>query len=400
MKNSESKNVIRNNQILLSAVVALFWFAQYVYVPYQTPYLLGQHVTSSFVGMVVGAYGISQMLARLPVGVIADIADKHKVFIILGAFSSGFASFVRIIWPSGAGFLVANLLSGLASAMWLSFILLYCSYYDKLHQQIATSRVVLYNNVGVMAAFAVATVSYDSWGMPFLCVTSMVAGIAAVFIAIKIRPVESDGLNYSVSVHNIKRTELIGHLLTVCKRKRLIAFACLMLIQQGIQMATVMSFSTQIMKDAGASPYFIGVASIVYMFSSVVMSIIASTKICTYPGGRFWIPVVFVLVAAYCILMPQIRIIPTFLLLQIIPGISSGILVSFLISESMVGIPKSKNSTAMGFFQAVYAVGMTIIPVIVGRITDIFSIAIGYGAMAIVAVLAAIAGVVIYRTSI
>ena len=39
-------------------------------------------------------------------------------------------------------------------------------------------------------------------------------------------------------------------------------------------------------------------------------------------------------------------------------------------SGSMLGIPKEKRSTAMGFFQAVYGVGMTIGPMIAGAVRD------------------------------
>ena len=36
-------------------IIILFWFAQYVYVPYQTPFLAAINVASSFIGIVVGA---------------------------------------------------------------------------------------------------------------------------------------------------------------------------------------------------------------------------------------------------------------------------------------------------------------------------------------------------------
>ncbi len=60
----------------LLAVVVLFWFAQYVYIPYQTPFLVEQGVASGVIGTVVGAYGVTQMLFRLPVGVMADCAGR------------------------------------------------------------------------------------------------------------------------------------------------------------------------------------------------------------------------------------------------------------------------------------------------------------------------------------
>lgn len=69
-------------------------FAQYVYIPYQTTYLTGIGVSGNVVGTIVGAYGISQLLLRLPVGICADRIGRHKAFIMLGALASGSASFI------------------------------------------------------------------------------------------------------------------------------------------------------------------------------------------------------------------------------------------------------------------------------------------------------------------
>ena len=47
---------------------------------------------------------------------------------------------------------------------------------------------------------------------------------------------------------------------------------------------------------------------------------------------------------------------------QVLPGMATGILFSYATSEAMQGVPGEQRSTAMGFFQAVYAVGMTTFP--------------------------------------
>ena len=49
---------------------------------------------------------------------------------------------------------------------------------------------------------------------------------------------------------------------------------------------------------------------------------------------------------------------------------STGILLPYLTSESMKEVPEDKKSTAMGFFQAVYAVGMTAFPAVAGALTQ------------------------------
>ena len=62
-----------SKRALLCTVTALFWFAQYVYVPFLTPYLLSLSITATVTGVIVGAYGVTQMLLRIPLGLALDI---------------------------------------------------------------------------------------------------------------------------------------------------------------------------------------------------------------------------------------------------------------------------------------------------------------------------------------
>ena len=344
------------------------------------------------IGVIVGAYGISQMMARLPVGVMADVANKHKWFILCGAVSSGTASLIRILSPGGSGFLIANLFSGFASAMWISFMVMYRSFYDQKHQQEGTSQIVMYNNIGMLLGFIGSTLFYDKFGMVFLCLLSCLSGGIGAALSLFL-PKELPG-----DLERMQKPKLkIRELLTVCKDHRLIVFALLMLVQQGIQMATVMSFTTQVMKDNGGSATFIGIASVVFMLASVFTSMMAGTRICIGPGWKLWVPLSFLLVAGYCILVPITHTLWVFLILQVIPSISSGILVSFLISESMVNVPAEKHSTALGFFQATYAIGMTGLPIVMGAVVDAASMFMGYAVLALTAVIAAFASILYGR---
>lgn len=65
----------KKSSVLFMAVI-FFWFAQYVYIPFQTPYLTSVKTGADFIGIIVGAYGISQMALRLPVGVFAERSSR------------------------------------------------------------------------------------------------------------------------------------------------------------------------------------------------------------------------------------------------------------------------------------------------------------------------------------
>lgn len=376
----------RKNNAIFMAIVTLFWFAQYIYIPYQTTYLTGTGAASSAVGTIVGAYGVTQMILRLPVGISADRVGRHKPFIMLGALSSGTASLVRMIWCNSTGFLIGNLLSGLASAMWISFMVFYTGKYTGQEQQSATGRIILFNNLGMLLGFITSTMFYGKVGMEKICAFSVAAGCLAFLLSLLLEEPETRGGRHS-----------IGELLRVCKGGRIWMFALIALIQQGIQLATTMSFTNQILKNSGASDGIVGVSSIIYMISAVLFAAFASSERCGRKGPVFWIPTVLCVVAVYCILVPEADSIPEILFLQILPGMSTGILFSYATSEAMQGIPAEKKSTAMGFFQAFYAIGMTAFPALTGKIISTSGMQWGYWALAGIAAAGAGAAALWYR---
>ena len=85
------------NRGKLFIAVIFFWIAMYVYIPYQTTYLKVIGTASNQIGIIVGAYGISQMLLRFPVGILADRQNYHKIFILAGGGAASTASVFRIL---------------------------------------------------------------------------------------------------------------------------------------------------------------------------------------------------------------------------------------------------------------------------------------------------------------
>lgn len=375
-------NVHEKDSKILFIAVIFFWFAQYVYIPFQTPYLIRIGTSAGVAGMVIGAYGISQMLLRLPVGILADCRNRHKQFIMIGGISSGVASLFRIFIQNGTGFFIANLFSGLASAMWISFMVMYMSFYPD-SQQKATSRLVLANNMGMLAGFVISTLFYQKLGMPVICGFSVCAGFACVIAAGRLSEPVAEQMEVSSKI-------AVKELVSVCFNRNLLLFAVLALVQQGVQMSTTMSFTTQIIRNLGADTMMIGISSIIYMFSAVLWAKFASTELCSRWPACNWIILVFCTTAVYCILVPMSTSILMVCILQILPGMATGILFSFLTAEAMKGVPAEKKSTAMGCFQAVYALGMTVFPVICGKIAEIVSMSAAYMFLAAICLAAAL----------
>lgn len=378
----------RAQEALLMGIVTIFWFSQYVYVPYQATYLSSIGVLPSIVGVVVGAYGFSQLVLRMPVGLMADRKGKHKPFILLGVLSSGCASLLRIFLPNEFGFLAASLFSGLAAAMWISFMILFYTYFPKEKLQKASGMIVGASNFGILAGFVTGTLLYQQHGMGLLCILSFFATIPAFLLALGIREQEEKF-----------EAPPVKQLIRVYADKRLLVFSLLALVQQGIQMSTSMSFVAQVAQARGASGVQIGICSIIYILAAVLSSYFAASKTAQKRGAAFWIPAILVCLTLYCILIPNLPSVEWIYAAQILSGLSTGILFSFCNSEAMRNIPQEKRSTAMGFFQAVYAVGMTTFPVLTGAVTGAFSIRSAFYGLAGIAVVGLIGALLFYQVT-
>lgn len=354
-------NTQKKQTSLILWIVVCFWFAQYVYIPYQTTYLLLESISSNLVGIIIGAYGISQLMLRLPAGILADLSSNHKLFILFGSLFAGGASLSRILLPDDIGFFLGNILSGTASATWISFMILYMSFFSQNDQVRATSRIIMANNAGMLLGFVTSTLLYDKVGMMMICAFSLAAGLIGFVLAFFLHSTKPSNYTNKVS---------FKELIKVTANKNLVLFSCLALVQQGVQMSTTMSFTNQIVQELGGSNLVIGVSSIIYMLSAVIFARLASTKFLEIMSMKRWICFSFLFLGIYCVLVPQSNSILLVCLLQLIPGIGTGVLFSLLTSSAMQTIPEQKRSTAMGFFQAIYALGMTIFPIISGSIYE------------------------------
>ena len=377
---------------LLFILIVLFWFAQYAHISFQTVFLTSIQVSASFIGLILGAYGVSQMLLRLPIGLMADLGGNHRLFIQLGMLASIAAGLLRMFVQNDFGFLTANILSGIASAMWISFLVYYTSFFDSENQRMATTKVFLGNTMGIALAFVSSALLYPRFqdpgmGMMVVASTGMLAGLIGIVITANIKKPE-------------KKTILprVSFLLTVFKNKKLLFFSLLALVLLGVQSTTVMSFTTQIVEDRGGSPTIVGLSTIVFMAFSVCFARIGSTQsFIKRFSKQSLVPAIFFLLTVYLILVSHTSSIAVILFSQTLPSIAFGILLGILTTEAMSEIPQEKKSTAMGAYQSIYAIGMTLFPAMSGRIAEFHSIGRAFIVLACITFSAMIISTVYYK---
>lgn len=260
------------------------------------------------------------------------------------------------------------------------------SFFSEKEQQKATGEIFVANNLGMLLGFITSTLLYGAVGMRWICAFSIMAGISSALFAARLPKGEK-----------VSNPPSIKELLKICTQKNLIVFSAFAIVQQGVQMSTTMSFTNQVIKDMGGSSAMVGISSIIYMCSAVACSKLASGKLVRKLGPAKCFSFTFLTTAIYCVLVPQCTAIYQLCLLQLLPGLASGILLSNLTSEAMKYIPADKKSTTMGFFQAVYAFGMTIFPIMCGKIVNISSMASAYYVLAGILLLSCVLSLCYYR---
>jgi MFS family permease len=360
---------IATKRALLFVTVICFWFAQYVYVPYQTPYLFSLGALSSFVGVILGAYGFTQMLLRIPAGLMADAHGRHKRYIIIGLLCSAIASVFRVAFTDPVAFLIANLFSGVASVAWISFTVYFTSLYDEDEIKKSMGYLVACNNGGIMLGFIAGALLNDYLGIKYVFVASIAAGAAGTILALFIRADKPQ-----------KRSFKDIHPASVFKSKPVIFYSILGIIMQAVVLSTALSFTTSYAKLITSEELVLGIGSLIFIATSAAVSLfIGNLK---KWNGALVLAVLFVCLAVYCVFVPLSTAVWELYILQAIAGIGNGGLFTLLAAGVMSYAQVENKSTAMGYYQAVYSLGMTFGPMLTGALIGVGGYAAGFMTLA------------------
>ena len=371
---------------LLFIIMTLLWLSLYVYIPYQVTYLSSINVNTSMIGIIIGVYGAAQMFLKFPFGLLNDYIGKCRSLIILAGLLTSFGGLIRLLNTNQYGFLIGGTLCGISASIWTVFMVLYASYFDKNEEYKATSKALVASVLGMFIAFLIAAISYNKLGMKFILLVSTVSGALVSLL----------GLFLKDSKHNKKMS--FNDLFSVIKNKRLIVFSLLAVVMQGVQMSAVISFTLNRIKELGGSDNNVGMASIISMFFAIVGAFVPS-KIKNENNIKKYIPISFIIMALYCIIVISVNNVFIVMASQVLGGFSSGILASLLTSESIKEIDIDKKSSAMGFFQSTYSLGIFIFPIITGKLIDLYSINLAYIVLAVIAFLSSVISISYYITN-
>ncbi len=124
-KNETRQEVSKYDHLFFIIITFIYWFSLYIYVPVFVEYLDFLGGSASLVGLIVGSYGIMQILLRLPIGIVSDKMKIRKPFIILGLVTAVISCFGFALTESLTFSFVSRVISGVTASMWVAFTVLY-----------------------------------------------------------------------------------------------------------------------------------------------------------------------------------------------------------------------------------------------------------------------------------
>jgi MFS family permease len=365
---------------LFYAITSLYWFSLYTYVPTLSPYARSIGASYRMVGMIIGSYGFIQLLLRIPLGLFSDNTGRRKVFVVLGVLFSLLSAVGLYVSRNPFSLLVSRSLSGVAASMWVVFTVLFVGYFDSGDAPKAIGLINSFTSLGQICAMLLGGWVAGRFGETAPFVVGACGAAMGLVLSLGATEVRSSGNG---------RLDLRGFV-SVVSDPHLLIVSLLAVVVQLLTFGTVYGFTPVIAKSIGASDFETGVLATLAILPTVFVAAMSGTVFRRVFGERNTIAGSFILIAASCFYIPYARQMMPLYVAQVIGGIGRGTALPLLMGLSIRSVPVERRATAMGFFQAVYAFGMFIGPVLVGFLSDIVGLSWGFWAVGLLGVAGAL----------
>ncbi|MEH7119670.1 MFS transporter [Neobacillus vireti] len=367
------------NKYLFIVVSFLLWFPQFLYVPIFAPYLESLGGKYTFIGIVLSSYGVMQLLCRLPIGIFSDVKKVRKPFIIFGMLASLLSCVIFLLTDSLGWILAARALAGISAATWVAFTVLYPSYFadHEVHRAMGSISfiVVLAQFLGM--SFSGSIVSSWGWKAPFwIAVSFSILGvILSLFIFESKEGIEREPLK-------------VKDLAAVIKEPSLLKVALLSILAHSIIFSTMFGFTSNYALHIGFTKSELTWIVFAFMIPHAIATLFMGRVLVPLLGEWNALKTAFFLASLFTLLIPFVQSKGLLLTVQIFSGFSLGLIFPLLLGLAIEKIAPEKRATAMGAYQAIYAVGIFAGPFFAGIFNSLMGIKAGFYFVGVLGLLA------------
>jgi MFS family permease len=356
---AHSKNVL-----LFSSATFFYWAALYLYSPILSVYARSLGSSLSMVGLIVASYAIPQFVLRIPLGFAYDYMRRRRPFITVGLMLTGLGALGLALAPNPWTLFGARFVTGIGASAWVAFTIYFAGYYPASAAPKAIATINFVQGIALVAATYSGGLVAQHFGYDTTFVIAAILGMAALgfnFAAKEVVP---------VAVQRIKTKDLVS----LVRSRPLLLVSVMGLFAQYVNWAGLFGFTPIYASRLGASSSDLGLMTMLCLATSALASL-ATTRATKIAGSKATVSLGAILLGGTTALIPAIHTVGGLMWLLAANGLARGLLQTILMSLSVQSVPESHRATAMGVYQAIYAVGMLAGPLVTGRLADAIGLA-------------------------
>ena len=344
-----------HNYVILGSL--FWWFSLYIYVPVLPIYSKDLGSSLQFIGIIVGSYALGQILFRIPIGYLSDRLKSRKLFSVLSGIVSFLGSAYLFISNNPNEVLIGRTITGVAAAGWVAISVYYSSFFPR-NERFKSSTIILSSNMlSVFLGTFLSGYISDLISIKTCFLLSMVSAILSsiLFLISKEKPFDTKSEFSTIQFINLLRNKLL---------------ICLCLIGIFIQFITFsinFSYFPIYLNELSFSDSIVGNLVAFYTLASFIGTISSPRLIKKFGLWRIFI-YSGILIGLTTLITPLFENLFLLIFLRLIGGIGGGIIFSSCMSSIVRGFQENYQASAMGIFQAVYAIGMFLGPILSGVI--------------------------------
>ncbi|MCL5108437.1 MAG: MFS transporter [Chloroflexi bacterium] len=376
-------------KVLFVASTFVFWCSLYVYVPILPTYTQQLGGSLAMVGLVVGAYGVTQFVLRVPLGVFSDRLGRRKPFILFGTLTAAAGAAGFLVAGDPWGLFLARALTGVAASSWVAFTVLFSSYFPPGKAVRAMSLVTFVSGSSqLVATFAGGQIAQRFGSVSTFWVGLALAGVAALAsLAVRDEPrrttappsweqvarvmTGSPRQYQSTAAGAVSPRQYQSAVAGAVPLLLIVSFNAV--LSQYAAYVTTYAFTPIYAAGLGASRADLGLLVTAMLISSTIGQLLAGNLVERW-GERVVVAGGMLIAATGIAATPFVATVPLLLGLQALNGLGRGLGFPVLMGLSVRYLPQQQRATAMGVFQATYALGMFAGPFAGGQIADAFGL--------------------------
>ncbi|MDG0812512.1 MFS transporter [Cohnella rhizosphaerae] len=382
--------IAARDHVIFAAATLLYWATMYIYVPILTPFLENRGLPLGTIGLVVGSYGLTQVLIRFPLGLYSDRLRRRKPFLFAG-MAAGLLSCALFMYIGGwAGPLSGRLVAGICASTWVPFTVLYASYYPPAQSGKAMSTLSFLTVVGQLGGMTLSGYLAGSgdWNAAFAAgIFIAAAGGALVVFVREPGPAADIEANAGLKAERLGKRRTLA-LLRDARQLQIVSL--LSLLAHCVLFITMFGFTPLQALEYGAGKNGLTGLVVAFMVPHALVSLWTGRYIAPRFGTRRVLVCGFLLAAVCTALIPFSGSYAGLLATQAVNGAAQGLYLPLLLGLAIKDIRPSERATAMGFYQSVYAVGMFAGPYLAGWLNAGGGLKAGFGFGAAIAAAAAV----------